>query len=38
MSLRIDGGMVVGWSGAHHELIPDGSVLIDGADLPRLAL
>jgi 5-methylthioadenosine/S-adenosylhomocysteine deaminase len=30
MSLRIDGGVVVGWSGAHHELIPDGSVLIDG--------
>jgi cytosine/adenosine deaminase-related metal-dependent hydrolase len=30
MSLRIDGGTIVGWSGEHHELIPDGSVLIDG--------
>ena len=30
MTIRIDGGTVVGWSGAHHELIPDGSVLIDG--------
>ena len=30
MRIRIDGGTVVGWSGAHHELIPGGSVLIDG--------
>ena len=30
MTIRIDGGVVVGWSGSHHELIPDGSVLIDG--------
>ena len=30
MSLRIDGGVVVGWSGTHHELVPDCSVLIDG--------
>lgn len=30
MTIRIDGGTVVGWSGAHHELIPDGSVLVDG--------
>jgi cytosine/adenosine deaminase-related metal-dependent hydrolase len=30
MSLRIDGGVVVGWSGAQHELVPDGSVMIDG--------
>ncbi len=30
MTIRIDGGTVVGWSGEHHELIPDGSVYIDG--------
>ena len=30
MTIRIDGGVVVGWSGKNHELIPDGSVLIDG--------
>src|SRR4051794_26307223 len=30
MKIRIDGGTVVGWSGNGHELIPDGSVLIDG--------
>jgi len=30
MTIRIDGGTVVGWSGEHHELIPEGSVLIDG--------
>jgi len=30
MSLRIDGGTVVGWSGTQHELVPDGSVLIEG--------
>jgi cytosine/adenosine deaminase-related metal-dependent hydrolase len=30
MKIRIDGGTVVGWSGASHELIPGGSVLIDG--------
>jgi cytosine/adenosine deaminase-related metal-dependent hydrolase len=30
MTIRIDGGTVVGWSGEHHELIPKGSVLIDG--------
>jgi hypothetical protein len=29
MSIRIDGGTVVGWSGASHEIIPNGSVLID---------
>jgi cytosine/adenosine deaminase-related metal-dependent hydrolase len=33
MKIRIDGGTVVGWSGEHHELIPDGSVLIDGASI-----
>ncbi len=30
MTIRIDGGMVVGWSGSNHELIPEGSVVIDG--------
>ncbi len=30
MTIRIDGGVVVGWSGKNHELIPDGSVLTDG--------
>ncbi|MBI2350156.1 MAG: amidohydrolase family protein [Deltaproteobacteria bacterium] len=30
MTIRIDGGTVVGWSGTHHELVPEGSVLIDG--------
>jgi len=29
-TLRIDGGTVVGWSGTGHELVPDGSVFIDG--------
>jgi len=26
MTIRIDGGTVVGWSGTHHELIPEGSL------------
>jgi cytosine/adenosine deaminase-related metal-dependent hydrolase len=30
MTIRIDGGTIVGWSGEHHELIPEGSVFIDG--------
>ena len=30
MKIRIDGGTVVGWSGAGHEIVPNGSVLIDG--------
>ena len=30
MSIRIDGGTVVGWSGTSHELIPNGTVLIEG--------
>jgi 5-methylthioadenosine/S-adenosylhomocysteine deaminase len=30
MKIRIDGGVIVGWSGSGHELIPNGSVLIDG--------
>ena len=29
MKTRIDGGVVVGWSGAGHEIIPDGSVVIE---------
>jgi cytosine/adenosine deaminase-related metal-dependent hydrolase len=33
MTIRIDGGTVVGWSGEHHELIPGGSVLVDGASI-----
>lgn len=30
MSIRIDGGVVVGWSGTGHEIVPNGSVLIEG--------
>src|SRR5882724_8566871 len=30
MSIRIDGGVVVGWSGTSHEIVPNGSVLIEG--------
>src|SRR5262249_21074286 len=30
MTIRIDGGTVVGWSGTTHEIIPGGSVLIEG--------
>ena len=30
MRIRIDGGVVVGWSGTSHELIPDGSLLVEG--------
>jgi 5-methylthioadenosine/S-adenosylhomocysteine deaminase len=33
MSIRIDGGVVVGWSGASHEIIPTGSVLIQGNEI-----
>jgi cytosine/adenosine deaminase-related metal-dependent hydrolase len=29
MKIRIDGGVVVGWSGAGHEIIPNGSVVIE---------
>jgi cytosine/adenosine deaminase-related metal-dependent hydrolase len=43
MKIRI-GGVVVGWSGTSHELVPNGSVLIDGdriasvgMDRPKLA-
>lgn len=30
MKIRIDGGTVVGWSGTQHEMIPEGSVLVEG--------
>ena len=30
MKIRIDGGVVAGWSGSGHELVPDGCVLIEG--------
>jgi cytosine/adenosine deaminase-related metal-dependent hydrolase len=30
MKIRIDGGVVVGWSGTGHEIIPEGSVVIEG--------
>jgi cytosine/adenosine deaminase-related metal-dependent hydrolase len=30
MSMHIDGGVVVGWSGNNHEIVPDGSVWIEG--------
>jgi 5-methylthioadenosine/S-adenosylhomocysteine deaminase len=30
MKIRIDGGVVVGWSGTSHELIPDGSIFVEG--------
>ena len=30
MKIRIDGGVVVGWSGTSHEIVPNGAVLIDG--------
>ena len=30
MKIRIDGGVVVGWSGTSHELVPNGSVLLEG--------
>jgi cytosine/adenosine deaminase-related metal-dependent hydrolase len=33
MSIRIDGGVVVGWSGASHEIIPNGCVFIEGGDI-----
>jgi cytosine/adenosine deaminase-related metal-dependent hydrolase len=30
MKIRVDGGTVVAWSGAGHELVPKGSVVIEG--------
>jgi 5-methylthioadenosine/S-adenosylhomocysteine deaminase len=38
MKIRIDGGVIVGWSGSAHELIPDGSVLIDGAQIKAVEM
>ena len=29
-TLRVDGGVVIGWNGEGHELLPGGSVLIEG--------
>ncbi|MFQ5682997.1 MAG: amidohydrolase family protein [Candidatus Binatia bacterium] len=29
MKTKILGGTIVGWSGSHHELVPDGAVVID---------
>jgi 5-methylthioadenosine/S-adenosylhomocysteine deaminase len=37
MTIRIDGGVVVGWSGSNHELVPDGSVLIEGDTIKSIA-
>jgi cytosine/adenosine deaminase-related metal-dependent hydrolase len=33
MSIRIDGGVVVGWSGSGHEIVENGSVLIEGGEI-----
>jgi cytosine/adenosine deaminase-related metal-dependent hydrolase len=33
MRIRIDGGVVVGWSGTSHEIIANGSVLIEGGEI-----
>jgi cytosine/adenosine deaminase-related metal-dependent hydrolase len=33
MKLRIDGGVVVGWSGISHEIIRNGSVVIEGNEI-----
>ena len=33
MKLRIDAGTVVGWSGTSHEVIPNGSVFIEGSEI-----
>ena len=30
MAIRVEGGVVVSWSGKNHELIPDGTVVIEG--------
>jgi cytosine/adenosine deaminase-related metal-dependent hydrolase len=38
MIIRIDGGVVVGWSGAGHEIIPNGSVLIDGDSIKAVGV
>lgn len=33
MRIKILGGGVVGWSGSHHELIPDGVVVVEGSTI-----
>jgi 5-methylthioadenosine/S-adenosylhomocysteine deaminase len=33
MSIRIDGGVVIGWSGSGHEIVENGSVLIEGGEI-----
>lgn len=33
MKLRIDGGVIVGWSGTGHEIVPNGSVLLEGNEI-----
>ena len=33
MRIRIDGGVVVGWSGTSHEIIANGAVLIEGGEI-----
>ena len=38
MKIRIDGGVVVGWSGTSHELVPDGSVLIEGNTIKSVSM
>ena len=38
MKLRIDGGTVVGWSGGSHEIIPNGSVLIEGNEIRSVGI
>ncbi len=37
MTLRIDGGVVVGWSGHGHEIIPGGSVLVEGNSIKAVS-
>ena len=36
MKIRIDGGVVVGWSGTSHELIPGGSILVEGNSIKSI--
>jgi cytosine/adenosine deaminase-related metal-dependent hydrolase len=38
MKIRIDGGVVVGWSGTSHELVPNGSLLIDGDTIASVGM
>jgi dihydroorotase-like cyclic amidohydrolase len=36
MKIRIDGGVVVGWSGTSHEMIPDGSIIVEGSSIKAI--